>query len=181
MPAAFSHPSQRRTGPSSRKVLLATGLAVGVSLPVFAGILLGLTTLMPACHGGGSSGSPMSGCVLAGIDLNPLLDLLTPAILLALVTVPVGVVLCLIGLLLPKEESGSFPCQGRCGGGADGGAGRLSHGASGPHPLPALPVRHPVQARRAHIRKYGAAELRLRLWRMRQRFRLGRAARLRKA
>lgn len=106
MPAAFSHPSQRRTGPSSRKVLLATGLAVGVSLPVFAGILLGLTTLMPACHGGGSSGSPMSGCVLAGIDLNPLLDLLTPAILLALVTVPVGVVLCLIGLLLPKKKAG---------------------------------------------------------------------------
>jgi len=102
MPAAPRHPP---AVPSSRTVLLWTGLLAAVLLPVFAGLLLGLASLMPGCHGGGSSGSAMAGCTLGGFSFNGLLELLTPAILLSFVTVPVGLLLCLIGLFLPRRKA----------------------------------------------------------------------------
>jgi hypothetical protein len=102
MPAASTQPPS--TAPSSRTVLLLTGILVAALLPLVAGLLLGLSSLMPGCHGGGSSGSPMSGCVLGGFDLNWLLELLTPAILLSLLTVPVGLLLCLVSLFLPGKK-----------------------------------------------------------------------------
>ena len=91
--------------PSTRRVLLVTGAFLGMALPVFAGILLGLSTLLPGCLEGGADAPVLSGCVLAGVDMAPLFALLTPAILLALVTVPAGVLLCLAALLWPKNEA----------------------------------------------------------------------------
>lgn len=108
MRAASVHPS---TAPSSRIVLLLTGIFVAALLPLVAGLLLGLSSLMPGCHGSGSSGSPMSGCELGGIDLNWLLELLTPAILLSLLTVPVGLLLCLVSLFLPGKKAVEPPVQ----------------------------------------------------------------------
>jgi len=101
MPAASSTPPAVS---SSRTVLLWTGLIVAILLPVCAGLLLGLSSLMPGCHGGGSSGSAMSGCELGGFNLNWLLELLTPAILLSLLTIPVGLLLCLVGLFMPRKK-----------------------------------------------------------------------------
>lgn len=90
---------------SPRTVLLWTGLIVAILLPVCAGLLLGLSSLMPGCHGGGSSGSAMSGCELGGFNLNWLLELLTPSMLLSLVTIPVGLLLCLVGLFMPRKKA----------------------------------------------------------------------------
>lgn len=101
MPAASSAPPAVST---TRTVLLWTGFIVAILLPVCAGLLLGLSSLMPGCHGGGSSGSAMSGCELGGFDLNWLLELLTPAILLSLLTIPVGLLLCLVGLFMPRKK-----------------------------------------------------------------------------
>lgn len=101
MPAASSTPPVVFP---SRTVLLWTGFIVAILLPVCAGLLLGLSSLMPGCHGGGASGSAMSGCELGGFDLNWLLELLTPAILLSLLTIPVGLLLCLVGLFMPRKK-----------------------------------------------------------------------------
>ena len=90
---------------SPRTVLLWTGLIVAMLLPVCAGLLLGLSSLMPGCHGGGSSGSAMSGCELGGFNLDWLLELLTPSMLLSLVTIPVGLLLCLVGLFMPRKKA----------------------------------------------------------------------------
>ena len=101
MPAAsFTPPAVS----SSRTVLLWAGFIVAILLPVCAGLLLGLSSLMPGCHSGGSSGSAMSGCELGGFNLNWLLELLTPAILLSLLTIPVGLLLCLVGLFMPRKK-----------------------------------------------------------------------------
>lgn len=102
MPAA---PSKPPAVLSPRTILLWTGLIVAILLPVCAGLLLGLSSLMPGCHGGGSSGSAMSGCELGGFNLNWLLELLTPAFLLSLITVPVGLLLCLVGLFMPGKRA----------------------------------------------------------------------------
>lgn len=88
-----------------RTVLLWTGLIVAILLPVCAGLLLGLSSLMPGCHGGGSSGSAMSGCELGGFNLDWLLELMTPSMLLSLVTIPVGLLLCLVGLFMPRKKA----------------------------------------------------------------------------
>ncbi len=93
------------TGTLPRTVLLWTGLIVALLLPIFAGLLLGLVSLMPGCSGGGSSGSAMSGCTLGGVELNGLLRLLMPAIMLSFITVPVGLLLCLVGLFMPKKQA----------------------------------------------------------------------------
>jgi hypothetical protein len=77
--------------------VIVFGLVIGILFPVLS--LIGLTahTLM-GCAGGGSSG-PVSGCHAFGIEFNLIAALGTPAFVASFLTVPLGILLCVVGAI----------------------------------------------------------------------------------
>jgi len=86
-----------------RKIVIA-GLLVGLVCPAIAAVGLGLTHFMAGCTGGSSG--PASGCLLAGVSLNWLVQLATLAFLASFAAVPVGalITLCGVAMLLLKSH-----------------------------------------------------------------------------
>lgn len=64
-------------------------------------VLGGLSTLIPGCNLGGSSG-PASGCLVIGISLNGLFTWATVAFVASFFTVPIGLIICLVGIIPTK-------------------------------------------------------------------------------
>ena len=88
----------------ARKIVIA-GLLVGLVCPAIAAVGLWSTHFMPGCTGGSSG--PASGCLLAGVSLNWLVQLATLALLASFVAVPVGalIMLCGVVMLLLKSRN----------------------------------------------------------------------------
>ena len=78
-----------------RRIVIA-GLLVALVCPAIAAVGLWSTHFMPSCTGGSSG--PASGCLLAGVSFNWLVQLSTPAFLASFVTVPVGALIALCGV-----------------------------------------------------------------------------------
>src|SRR4051812_31603146 len=77
--------------------LFIVGVAVAVFFPLVSIIGFAAHSLM-GCSGGGSSG-PVGGCHLLGLEFNFPANLATPAFLASFFAVPLGVLLCVCGLL----------------------------------------------------------------------------------
>src|SRR3954471_647864 len=73
------------------------GVVIAVLFPVLTAIGLGAHSLM-GCSGGGSSG-PVADCHLLGLAFNFPANLATPVFLASFFAVPLGVLLCVCGLL----------------------------------------------------------------------------------
>jgi len=86
-----------------RRIVIA-GLLVALVCPAIAAVGLWSTHFMPGCTGGSSG--PASGCLLAGVSFNWLVQLATLAVLASFVTVPVGalITLCGVATLLLKAR-----------------------------------------------------------------------------
>jgi hypothetical protein len=74
-----------------------TGLFVAGVFPAIFIILAVLSSLMPGCSIGGSGG-PASGCFVLGISFNWLINFATLAALISIFTVPIGLLICFIGV-----------------------------------------------------------------------------------
>ena len=77
--------------------IFVTGLVVAGLMPAIAAIGFGAYAAM-GCEGGGSSG-PVLGCHLLGVEFNLIAGLAAPAFVASFFTIPLGVVICLVGLL----------------------------------------------------------------------------------
>jgi len=86
-----------------RRIVIA-GLLITLVCPAIAAVGLWSTHFMPGCTGGSSG--PASGCFLAGVSFNWLVQLSTLAFLASFVTVPVGalITLCGVATLLLKAR-----------------------------------------------------------------------------
>jgi len=87
---------------AGKLTLLVLGAVIAAAGPALAA-LSGLASQLPSCSAG-ISGGPAHGCRLAGVDIDGLVSLLLPAFLLSFVTVPAGLLLMLLGAMLPKPK-----------------------------------------------------------------------------
>jgi hypothetical protein len=77
--------------------LLFAGVVLAVGFPLLVVIAFAAHSSM-GCSGGGSS-APVSGCHVLGLEINFPANLATPAFLASFIAVPLGVLLCISGLL----------------------------------------------------------------------------------
>lgn len=87
---------------AGKLTLLVLGAVIAAAGPALA-LLSGLASQLPSCSAG-VSGGPAQGCRLAGVDIDGLVGLLLPAFLLSFATVPAGLLLMLLGAMLPKPK-----------------------------------------------------------------------------
>lgn len=78
--------------------LFIAGVLLAIFFPLVSAITGALHMLM-GCSGGGSSG-PVGGCSLLGLQFNFPANLATPAAVVSFVTVPLGLLLCILGLIV---------------------------------------------------------------------------------
>jgi hypothetical protein len=89
---------------AGKLTLLVLGAFIAVTGPLIVAALGALSTQLPGCSIGGSGG-PAYGCRLAGTDIDALIGLVTPAFVISFFTVPAGLLLILIGALLPSRKA----------------------------------------------------------------------------
>lgn len=77
--------------------LFIAGLVVALLMPAVCWIGFAAHSAM-GCTGGGSSG-PVTGCHLFGVEFNLIASLATPAFVTAFFTVPLGALMCIVGLI----------------------------------------------------------------------------------
>jgi hypothetical protein len=77
--------------------LFMAGLVVALLMPAVFLLGMGAHSAM-GCSGGGSSG-PVTGCHLFGVEFNLIASVATPAFVAAFFSVPLGVLMCLVGLV----------------------------------------------------------------------------------
>lgn len=87
---------------AGKLTLLVLGAVIAAAGPALA-LLSGLASQLPGCSAG-ISGGPAQGCRLAGVDIDGLVSVVMPAFLLSVVTVPAGLLLMLLGAMLPKPK-----------------------------------------------------------------------------
>lgn len=94
---------QQTQGGEMRRKLFKAGLIVAGICPVVFFVLAGLSSLLPGCTPGGSGG-PAFGCYFLGMNLNWLINFVTPAFIFSFFTVPAGLLLCLGSSFLPDKS-----------------------------------------------------------------------------
>jgi hypothetical protein len=78
--------------------LFFAGLVVALLMPAVCFVGLAAHWAM-GCTGGGSSG-PVTGCHFFGVEFNFIASLATPAFVAAFFTVPLGALMCIVGLVI---------------------------------------------------------------------------------
>ena len=94
---------------SAGKALFVTGLILAVIGPAVT--VCGLTAhQLMGCSGGGSSG-PASGCHIFGIEFNFFAALAMPAFVISFFSVPLGLLLCILGAISNAFSSSRPPSK----------------------------------------------------------------------
>jgi len=80
------------------------GMFIAAVFPLAFVILAGLSALIPGCVPGGSGG-PAYGCFVLGISLNWLINFVTLSFVISFFSVPIGLLVCLVGSFFPNKSS----------------------------------------------------------------------------
>jgi len=83
---------------------ITVGLLIAAAFPLTFAVLAGLSSLIPGCVPGGSGG-PAYGCLVFGISLNWLINFVTLTFVISFFSVPIGILICLVGAFLPNKSS----------------------------------------------------------------------------
>jgi len=89
--------SELPRAPNIGRRIFVSGLAIAAFFPAVSAFGLAAHELM-GCHGGGSSG-PVGGCRMFGVEFNGFAAVATPAFVASFFTVPIGVLVCIVGLV----------------------------------------------------------------------------------
>jgi hypothetical protein len=89
--------------PVSTKIVRAGAFIAAIFPAVFL-LLAGFSSLISGCTIGGS-GRPAFGCKVLGISFNWLITFATPAFVFSFFTVPLGLLVCLVGAFWPDRSS----------------------------------------------------------------------------
>jgi hypothetical protein len=84
--------------------VIKAGLLIAGIFPLVFLLLAGLSSLIPGCTIGGSGG-PAFGCQVLGVGFDWLITWATPAFVFSIFTVPIGLLVALVGAFLPDKSA----------------------------------------------------------------------------